>query len=85
MKTLVKILFFLIDPLRKIKDPKAFRGVMIVYIILCMVIGHAVVELGQEYIPIAWHKIFKTDVMDKPAPVTVINSDLPNIESTVNE
>ena len=85
MKKLVKMLFFMIDPLHSIKELKAFRGVMVVYIILCFMIGHGVIELGQEYVPIAWHKIFKDDVMEKPIPVTPINSDLPEIESTDKE
>lgn len=65
MKTIVKILFFFIDPLRDIKDLKAFRGVMCVYIILSMLIGHGLVTIAKEYIPVAWHKVFKNEVMIK--------------------
>ena len=77
MNRIVKVLFFMIDPLHSIKQLKSFRGVMVVYIILCFMIGHMVITTAKEYIPIAWHKIFKDEVMEKKAPIQHINSDLP--------
>ena len=58
---------------------------MVVYILLAMMVGHGVIITAKEYVPIAWHKVFKAEIMEKKAPVTNINTDIPEIENTEKE
>ena len=77
IKAILNAFFIFIDPLLTVKDLKAFRAVQTLIMVVCFITGHFVIDTAKTYVPIAFHKWFKAEVMTEP-PVTQINSDLPN-------
>ncbi|KFZ25694.1 MAG: hypothetical protein KQ78_02128 [Candidatus Izimaplasma bacterium HR2] len=85
LKGLLSPVFFLIDAVFTVKDIKAFRAIVFMVLLFAYVLGGLTYDLVKEYGSIAFHRWFKTEIMEKPIPVTNINSDIPNTESTNNE
>jgi len=80
---MIKTFFTYADSIRNITDKKAFRVLILSLILNLLMIGNDIVDIGKQYIPIAFHKWFKTEVMETTQEPTMVNSDLPNEEHII--